>query len=430
MLALFEPRSRSPDRLGVGPSRCPMTARNHPSPASEEGETPPQGSSRWRRAFAFERMPGAIPELDGLRALAILLVLARHGSKIFDRPDRVFLQLGPWDASSPMANGWVGVDLFFVLSGFLIAHHIRRRWHAPGNTHPLRRYVQKRLLRIVPAYYAFLLLVVAGGVPGYAVSQDHLAWRTIYHLLFLQDYLPSNIVVAFWSLGVEEKFYLLAPLLVLPLAALPARRALALLALLFSIPAVLRFALHPGGSISYDAFFFHLRSPFHASFDGLVAGCACAIVVGDERARRWFEAEGRGRRLQLVAVVVLALLFLPAPLLATVGRFEAAFLGSTLALAFASLQLGLLTSRTALNRWLSAYPWAVISRLSYSLYLVHMVFMASTWRLLSRWPGFDDLSSGAKFALYFPVFCALSAVAALILHYAVERPFLRIKDRI
>ena len=64
----------------------------------------------------------------------------------------------------------------------------------------LGTYLAKRALRIVPAYYAVLLVVAAGLVPLYAVPQDVLAIRIAYHALFLQDYLPANIVVVFWSL--------------------------------------------------------------------------------------------------------------------------------------------------------------------------------------------------------------------------------------
>ena len=121
------------------------------------------------------------------------------------------LPIAGWDAAAPLLNGWVGVDLFFVLSGFLISKHLlAQRETSKGLA--LGPYLVKRALRIVPAYYAVLLVVAAGLVPLYAVPQEALALRLGYHALFLQDYLPANIVVVFWSLGVEEKFYLLAPL--------------------------------------------------------------------------------------------------------------------------------------------------------------------------------------------------------------------------
>jgi peptidoglycan/LPS O-acetylase OafA/YrhL len=70
----------------------------------------------------------SIAELDGLRALAILFVLFRHGVRPFWREGEALYPLGGWDAGIPLINGWAGVDLFFVLSGFLITHHICGRY--------------------------------------------------------------------------------------------------------------------------------------------------------------------------------------------------------------------------------------------------------------------------------------------------------------
>jgi peptidoglycan/LPS O-acetylase OafA/YrhL len=134
--------------------------------------------------------------------------------------------------------------------------------------------------------------------------------------------------------------------------------------------------------------------------------------------------------LQVGGAAAVLLLLLPAPLADTVGRWEAALLGSALAVAFAALMLGLLAGRTPLNGCLSGHGLFVISKLSYSLYLVHMVFMDSLLAWLSSWPGYRGLPLELQFALYFPPFCAVSAVAALLLHYLVERPFLALKDRI
>ena len=87
-----------------------------------------QTLGRVARYFAIERGPGAIKGLDGLRGIAILLVLGRHAIRPFYSPADPVLPLGSWDAAIPFINGWIGVDLFFVLSGFLISHHVIRRW--------------------------------------------------------------------------------------------------------------------------------------------------------------------------------------------------------------------------------------------------------------------------------------------------------------
>ena len=78
--------------------------------------------------FRMSRSKNAIPELDGLRAIAILMVIARHGVNPFwSDTEGLFPVLG-WDLGIPLTNGWMGVDLFFVLSGFLITHQILHRY--------------------------------------------------------------------------------------------------------------------------------------------------------------------------------------------------------------------------------------------------------------------------------------------------------------
>ncbi len=152
--------------------------------------------------------------------------------------------LGGWDAGIPLINGWVGVDLFFVLSGFLITHHICGRYRRQDGRIDFRDYLWRRALRIVPAYYAVCWWRRSGWCPICRSNQKLMALRIGYHLLFLQDYLPSNILATFWSLGVEEKFYLLSPLLLMAVFRLrrPAQQYAAIAAL-SALPIVLRWLI-------------------------------------------------------------------------------------------------------------------------------------------------------------------------------------------
>ncbi|TIT79874.1 MAG: acyltransferase, partial [Mesorhizobium sp.] len=131
------------------------------------------------------------PWLDLVRSAAILLVMLRHGERA--------LHLAAGDADlgalqTIFLNGWVGVDLFFVLSGYLIARHLLRAGVGSPDFR-IGRYLAMRALRIVPAYFAVLALVVAGAFPLFGVAPERLALRVVYHLVFLQDYLPSDIDV-------------------------------------------------------------------------------------------------------------------------------------------------------------------------------------------------------------------------------------------
>ena len=158
-----------------------------------------QTASQSKSYLSFSRAHNSIDALDGLRTIAIVLVLFRHAIRaVEDRIDSVF-DFNGWSLATPMLNGWMGVDLFFVLSGFLIGGPlIRRRGHFSSKT--LGSYFGSRALRIIPTYFCVLFLVAAGFFPFLKVASEDLSISLIWHMLFLQDYLSSDIIVAFWFL--------------------------------------------------------------------------------------------------------------------------------------------------------------------------------------------------------------------------------------
>lgn len=380
--------------------------------------TPP---SAGRSYFAFPAIAGQVPALDGLRALAIILVMARHGLRAEGHAPA--LMIGGWDALAPLVNGWVGVDLFFVLSGYLIAGSLMRDG-APG----IGAYVVNRALRILPAYYAVLLIVAFGLVPFYPVSDTGLGLRIAYHLLFLQDYLPANFVVVFWSLGVEEKFYLLAPLIVLPLCAIRGRgRAFAILIALIVLAPGLRAitAAALPGIADYPAFFQAFRSPFHASMDALLIGVLAAWLVHDRtlaatagRHAGWIFWVGTAGFVTLIA---------PVEMLAQITLYDKLAQSTLVALACGAMVLGAALGGGPV-RALSATWLRVTARLSYCLYLVHLALVPLAARIGEVI--FPTLPPGttAQFAAFFCVYVLLSLAAALALHYLVEKPGLLLKS--
>ncbi len=386
---------------------------------------------RLRAYFAMPRAATAIAELDGIRALAILLVLLRHGVRPFWSSETPLFPVLGWDLGIPLINGWVGVDLFFVLSGFLIAHHICGRYRRRDGRIDLGDYFVRRALRIVPAYYAVLLIAAAGLIPAYEFETRYLGVRIGYHLLFLQDYLPANILVTFWSLGVEEKFYLLSPLLLMLVFRLrqPARQyaAIAGLALLPTLFRWLTLAA-TGGPLDYAAFFEEFRSPFHMSFDGLAVGVLCALLYRDRARFAWANSRRIPAALFWLGTVTLLALLMAAPLLDEIGLFDTVFLQTLLAASGGAMLLGLVLGGGP-GAWFRARWMLVLSRLAYSLYLVHYALMPGAYALLETMPGFAALSAGVQFLLVLPIYLVLSLAAALVLHYAVELPFLRLRDR-
>jgi peptidoglycan/LPS O-acetylase OafA/YrhL len=366
------------------------------------------------------------PELDGLRALAILLVLARHSLRPFISEDayQAVATVGPFDLTPMLLNGWVGVDLFFVLSGFLIG---RQALRGDG----FARFWFRRLTRILPAYWA-CLAVVAVGLTGAAAwggrTGDFLA-----HVVMLQDYTGSTFVAAFWSLGVEEKFYLLTPAVALLLGALTRSwlRACVLLAL-WMVPLALR-AWAAGGvalPIAYEAYFPLFRSPFHLTFESLVVGFAIACLTLDGgrvlRAleRRWvrecvFWSGAAGVTWWLVPGVILS------PIDASIIVWAPALVG----LGFGLMVLAAVSGPGSFSALLGGRPGRVLATGSYTLYLTHMMVLPVAAALAVGTSGTAAGITGQWLA-FLPWYLGLSTASAALLHLLVEKPAIAWRNRV
>ncbi len=155
------------------------------------------------------------PVLDGIRGLAILLVLVLHGSFIvaLEHPPGIYLQ-------RIMRTGWIGVDLFFVLSGFLITTIL---FKCRGRLKNISHFYLRRALRILPLYYGLIAILFVAIplfidirlVPGYFYLYKHQIWFWLY----VQNFLFAKFgrlatfpyVQHLWSLAIEEQFYLIWP---------------------------------------------------------------------------------------------------------------------------------------------------------------------------------------------------------------------------
>ena len=167
-------------------------------------------------------MPKIIPELDGVRAVAVLSVIAFH------------VGASAGSASGGLLNeilgfGWCGVDLFFVLSGFLITGILIDTKGTPG---AFKNFYVRRTLRIFPLYYATLLIffhVVPAVANLFSRMNQFSPREEIWYWLYLSNWSPSvgtehALLSHLWSLSIEEQFYVIWPLLVLTLSARAAMR--------------------------------------------------------------------------------------------------------------------------------------------------------------------------------------------------------------
>src|SRR5205085_7512260 len=206
-----------------------------------------------------------MPELDTLRGVAILAVIFYHGFSQYDTagfswPTRWFLESAQW--------GWLGVNLFFVLSGFLITGILL---DGKQEQHYYRRFYVRRALRILPAYLLLLLLLMLTYRIG--ISDRHISWSFIglsfFYLSNLTTFFGVNMQYGpLWSLAVEEQFYLFWPPAVRKLS----RRWLAGLALaVFLCTPLLRGAMFLLGHTA-EGWYTWLVA------DGLASGALLAIL--------------------------------------------------------------------------------------------------------------------------------------------------------
>ena len=375
---------------------------------------------------------GAIPALDGLRGIAILLVVAFHGVESFAAGGPL-LPLAGFDLAAPLYSGWMGVNLFFVLSGFLITHHLLHRWRGIVSRAQIGQYLLMRWIRIVPTYYVVLLIAASGMVPHHAVQMEYLGWQVLYHLFFLQDYLPSGILGPFWSLGVEEKFYLVMPVALLIAWKLgTVHRQLAFLFTIALLPLVVRLLSYPGAtSVADESFLQDWRNPFHLNLDGLFLGAACAWIYARRGLLPSLRNPNLAPALTTTGCLVIAGLMVAQSLTADRRFLDQVALYPLTAVGMALILLAALLRPAGRSRLLESRRLAAAGRIAYSWYLTHVLVMHAVWGgLTGSVPEILGFPAALQAATFLPIYFAMSLFIALALHYAVEKPCLLLKDRV
>ena len=325
-----------------------------------------------------------------------------------------------------MANGWIGVDLFFVLSGLLITQHIARVFERDDEPWHWRPYLAKRMLRIVPSYYAVLLLVFVGVFPNYAVAAGNEVARLVYHLLFLQDYLPANFVVAFWSLGVEEKFYLMAPVLLLVLMKLRSmrQRLLVLVGMLAASVLVRTVTASVVEIDNYYAYFRYLRSPFHMTLDPILVGVALAIIYRARDDLPRLTSRVVSHSVFWFGTLTILGLAVTHQMMADITWWDRTLQPLVIALGFGAITFGLLFGGGP-PRVFESLSLFFVARISYSWYLIHMPLIPMVFLAVDRYS-----TMAGQFGFFMFAYLLVTLLGALLLHYVVEKPFLNLKSRI
>jgi peptidoglycan/LPS O-acetylase OafA/YrhL len=342
--------------------------------------------------------------LDGLRGIAVLIVMAYHLDEL--APQLTMLTTG----------GFLGVDIFFVLSGFLITSVLLNEYRQTS-TFSLSNFFIRRFFRLTPALWVFLFFVLAFGEklqPDFFsyISYDTFGYAFTYTINWKSAATGmSGQLNHIWSLSIEEQFYIVWALLLYKAFEKGRSReriatATGLLIGFLILQRGIRAATGTGHNILYYS--------TDSRIDGLLIGCLASMVYFWKLAGQGFLTSGAFRRLFLASLIVGSCIFITFSY--NDRQLYYGFI-SLFSLSVAITILWLISNEsTLIHRFLenSALRW--IGKISYGLYLWHFFFFTVAKKQ------FDGIPQQVALGL------TLSFAAAVLSFYFVERPILTLKD--
>jgi peptidoglycan/LPS O-acetylase OafA/YrhL len=334
-----------------------------------------------------------LPALDGLRAVAVFVVISNH-------------------FFGPAIPGDLGVSAFFVLSGFLITWLLLKEYRTAG-TVSVRSFYSRRVLRIFPAYYCFIavsfLIDYIRGHPW----DGALGWSGVSYLVNYYNAThghPATSIAHAWSLAMEEQFYLLWPLVLLTLARRRTGSALAILAVIVAAVAAWRSFLYLDRHVSTA----YVYNAFDTRCDELAVGCFLAFCAGQAWFLQFARAVSRFAVLPLVTVILLIISRLG---ISAAYHYSIGFTLDALLVMVLLVQV-LLLHRHPMWAWLQHPVVRYLGTISYPLYLWH------AWALgVGRW--LHPLPPAGQFI----VGVASCIAVATGSYFLIEKPFLTLKKR-
>lgn len=363
--------------------------------------------------MSTERSTIHLPGLNGLRAISALAVVVSHTTLNLDRFGLDRYVFGTFTDGTPRGLDLAsyGVSIFFTISGFLITHLLLRERAVTGDI-GIKRFYVRRMLRIWPLYYTYLLAALALTILVGA------AWRgdsLVLYLLLLANIPPLfggkiALLAHLWSIGVEEQFYLFWPVFLKWCRT----RYLLVTAVVLGGLLLLVFVA------KYLTMFKGITWPTMVlgmmRFQCMLIGCAGAMLWA--RRNVLFMRATTHRSTQLLAWAAIALIAVnhfPVP------SFLANEVVSCIALA---LIMGQVT-RTTMMLDLENVVLDRLGRMSYSIYVLHPMIIL----LFARWADVSALSPALRYAVVYGTVLLLTLSAAWLSYHYFEMPFLRRKER-
>lgn len=346
----------------------------------------------------WTRPKNNISSLDFLRSCAILLVLSAHAGGLF--PSSSLVNKIPF-----VSSGWTGVDLFFVLSGYLIGRQLWKEL-TEGQVH-VGRFILRRGFRIWPLYFSFVIALCITRL----ISRDTVSgiWSDF---LCVSNYFHHQLDGG-WSLSTEEQFYIIAPVTLYFGSRLLTKRKLVWFPVIWLIVSpIVRWAMI--GTASGDVVFNKIYEPMVTHSDGLAVGAIIAWVSVYRSG--WL---GKAKLRVGVAIVFAGLLISGALYAIDSGIFAFSAWSILYGAATIAMLRGLEFRLTA---WKGFY---VLSRLSYGIYLNHQYVLSVLIPHLQSKCGTGYL----VFVIGWTAGLAISLLISFITFSLIELPFLRLRER-
>jgi len=340
-------------------------------------------------------------QLDSLRAIAVIFVLFAH-----------------W-LSYPMMNyldlGKIGVNIFFILSGFLITTILLKNRQVESKIKTLKNFYIRRFLRIFPLYYSLLIILF---ILGFETVRKTFFWNIFYltNILTFINGTWSISISHFWSLSMEEQFYLIWPCFIL---FIPYRYLLRFIVLIICISALTRIILYS----------------FHFSYISIDTFPLCTMdFLGFGALLAYFKENGILINRQSIVFNILAIIsfFLYSLILFLIHKgFHNLFL-DVLKNSLLMLCLGWIVFKASIGftgiigKILNYEPIVYIGKISYGLYLLHS-FMPNilNYVLLKLGASNLEISKIPKTMIYFALLVIISSFS----WFFYEKPFLKLKER-
>lgn len=351
---------------------------------------------------------GHVTAIDTFRALAIVSVILFH----------YFKEFYP-DSASVLLFGWNGVDLFFVISGFVLYLQFERRYLKNGRVE-YGAYFRNRFLRIAPAFYVSLLAEIVFFHPDKLLSWTMAAHLTFTHIMSYD--IVFSIQPIYWTLGVEVQFYLF---LVLAGRTFRGRSGYVSIVLTIVLSFLYRFVISAWFGFSHEGNLLINQLP------GRLPEFCAGILI----ARLFLKKDAPGKLLQgagtkllflasgMILYAILARLWLRG----RDGIFDEALILTVfhplLGLSFSLMMIPLMSLRQPFSVIMRLRPVVFVGVISYSVYLWHVFII----EFLNNYFHFRDAALRASLKMTLAL--ALTAGFSTLSYFLIEKTFLRLKSR-